>query len=89
MDEKLIRLINDLKTTPDATLTRKECLLIADTLERLYKENERYKDINQGLLEVQLSLRNKEKEYQQWFEAAAKNLQSLEQKYFLNDESTK
>lgn len=51
---------------------------VKDRFEKLEKENERYKDINQGLLEVQFSLRDKEKEYKQWFEVASQNVKEKE-----------
>lgn len=56
----------------------KACNYLKNDFEKLQQENERYKDINQGLLEVQFSLREKEKEYQQWFEAASDNVRRKE-----------
>jgi TPP-dependent trihydroxycyclohexane-1,2-dione (THcHDO) dehydratase len=48
---------------------------LIEEVENLQTENERYKNINQGLLDVQISLREKEREYQQWFEVASSNVQ--------------
>jgi predicted nuclease with TOPRIM domain len=51
-----------------------------EELNKLREENQRYKEINDGLLKVQMDLRSENEELKQWFRSAVATRRRMEKK---------
>ncbi|MGG3890258.1 hypothetical protein [Metabacillus fastidiosus] len=63
-------------------------LCAMETIKNLKGENERYKEINDGLLKIQMDLREKEMINNQYFKAVSENVDQLKKdlKFYMNRE---